>query len=177
MPDKNNWYVITGGPCAGKTSVAKILEKKGYRVQYEMARAFIDWEIANGKKVENIRKDEEAFQKKILHLKVRLEKKLPKSDLIIFDRGIPDSISYYKIAGISSNDKHLRKAVKNCSYKKVFLLELLDFQKDYARTDQKKAKEIHRSLEMNYRKIGIPIIKVPVMLSKKDRVDFIIKNL
>jgi predicted ATPase len=45
---KTNWYVITGAPCSGKTSVIRELEKRGYRVVHEVARAYIE-----GKRAEN----------------------------------------------------------------------------------------------------------------------------
>ncbi|PIS15984.1 hypothetical protein COT62_00785 [Candidatus Roizmanbacteria bacterium CG09_land_8_20_14_0_10_41_9] len=58
---KNNWYVITGAPSAGKTTLLKELEKKGYTVIYEAARIIIDREMKKGKKLSEIRKNELEF--------------------------------------------------------------------------------------------------------------------
>ena len=63
--DSNNWYVITGAPHSGKTSVLKLLEEKGYRVIYEAARIYIDQEIEKGRTIEEIRESELEFQKGI----------------------------------------------------------------------------------------------------------------
>lgn len=180
MPAKksNNWYVITGGPCAGKTTALKELERRGYKVQYEMARIFIDSEIARGKTIEDIRGDEGEFQRRVLKMKVELEKKLPKDELIFFDLGIPDSITYYEMAGISTKDAYLKKAVEGSSYRKIFLLEMYPYKKDYARIQPKKdALKIQRLLESSYRRLGYPIVKVPAISNNEERVDLILKNL
>lgn len=174
--NKNNWYVITGGPSAGKTTVLLSLKQRGYKIVHEAARIYIDQQIAKGKTIEEIRADEGDFQKKILDLKVTAEKQLPKDELIILDRGIPDSIAYYEYAGLSTKDPYLKETVKNCGYKKIFLLELLDLEEDYARTDVKDSKLIHDLLEKYYKKEGFAVINVPKM-PVPDRVDFIVKNL
>lgn len=173
---KNNWYVLTGGPCSGKTATLEALKKKGHKVFYEAARIFIDQEMKKGKTLAQIRKNEFEFQEKILRMKVKIEKKLPKREIIFLERGIPDSIAYYKICGITK-DKELEMAVKNCNYKKVFLLELLNYQKDYARTEDKEtALKLEKSLKENYEKLKIPVTLVPVM-SLKRRVEYILNNL
>lgn len=175
--NKSNWYVISGGPCAGKTTVIDILKNKGYRVEYEAARVYIDQQIEKGKTIEEIRKDEGLFQKKVLKLKIAKEKSLPKDELIIFDRGIPDSLAYYEIAGLPTDDPYLKKAVADCTYRKVFLLDLLEFEPDYARTDFNNAKLIQKLLAKYYKSSGFQVIKIPKIGSAEERTDFIIKNL
>lgn len=180
MPRKlsNNWYVITGGPCSGKTMAIEELEKRGYKVQYEMARVYVDKKIAKGSTAREERKDEAKFQKKILKLKVELEKKLPKDELIFFDLGIPDSIAYYEMAGLSTKDPYLVKSVAGSRYKKVFLLEMYPYKKDYARIQSKKdALKIEKLLESSYRRLGYQIVRIPAISDNEKRVDLILKNL
>jgi predicted ATPase len=50
---ETNWYVITGAPSSGKTTLLKELEELGYRVIHEVARAFIEMEMEQA----NARKD------------------------------------------------------------------------------------------------------------------------
>ena len=119
--EKNNWYVITGGPHSGKTSVIELLEKKGYRAIYESARIYIDEELEKGRTIEQIRKDELEFQKGILDMKIDIEKKQPKDEVIFFDRGIPDSDAYYELCGFKG-DKYLEEVMNACSYKKSFFV-------------------------------------------------------
>lgn len=43
-----NFYILTGGPGVGKTSVLNELEKSGYTVMPETARAIIKEQMATG---------------------------------------------------------------------------------------------------------------------------------
>ncbi len=172
---KNNWYIITGAPCSGKTTLLKVLEKKGYKVIYEAARTLIDRELKKGKTLDEVRKNELEFQKKVLQFKIDIEKSLPKKQLTFLERGIPDSISYFKIYGVK-NDKRLVSIIKKLSYKKVFLLESFAYQKDYARIeDIQQVKKIEEYLFDDYKKYGFNIIKVPKMTVGK-RIDYIFKS-
>lgn len=176
MKTANNWYVVTGAPSSGKTTTLKALEKKGYKVFYEWARIYIDQEMKKGRTLKEIRRDELEFQRKILDLKVNFEKKLPKRNLAFMERGIPDSTAYMKLAG-GKKDKILERALKNCYYKKVFLLELIKYGLDYARTEsQEEAILLDNLLEKSYTDLGIKVIRVPKMSVSK-RVKFILDNL
>lgn len=176
MKTVNNWYVITGAPSSGKTTTLQALEKKGYKVFYEWARIYIDGEMKKGRTLKEIRKNELEFQRKILELKLKFEKKLPKRDLIFMERGIPDSTAYMQMCGVKE-DKNLAKALKNCSYKKVFLMELLKYELDYARTESKEeARLIDNLLDKSYTDLEIEVVRVPKMSVEK-RVKFILDNL
>ncbi len=158
----NNWYVLTGSPCSGKTTVLRCLQKMGFRVEYEIARTYIDEEIKKGKTLSDIRRDEVIFQMEVLKRKVACEKLLPKNELIFFERGIPDSLAYLMLCKSDINED-TKKIIQQSDYKKIFLLEMLPYQKDYARTeDGKTAKQIERLLEQSYRDFGFDVIKVPV---------------
>ena len=175
--NKNNWYVITGGPCSGKTTTLEVIERMGYKVEYETARYWIEQELKKGKTLEEMRKDEYLFQKKILELKIEKEKTLQKDDLIFIERGIPDTLSYYDQSCGIKDDELLRESLKTCSYKKVFLFQLLDYQKDYARLENaKEAQELEDFLKRDYESLGLEVVYVPKM-SVEDRVKFILDNL
>lgn len=176
MKTVNNWYVITGAPSSGKTTIIKLLEKKGYKVLYETARTYIDKELKKGKTIREIRRDEADFQRRIVALKIQYEKKLNPKEITFLDRAIPDTIAYYELIGLPK-DKSLEKAVEKSSYKKVFLFEQLEFEKDYARTEPKeKADRLQKLLEKTYRNLPLPVIKVPKMTVEK-RLKFILDNL
>ena len=172
----NNWYVITGAPCSGKTTILNELKKRGYRVYYEMARIYIDQELKKGKTLKEIRKNEFDFQKKVLELKIDFEKKLARNKLLFLERGIPDSVAYMYLCGVEDKT-YFKKTTNNCSYKKVFLLERVKYERDYARTEsQKEAKLLEGLLEKSYLGCGIKTIKVP-RLSITERTNFILSNL
>ncbi len=172
----NNWYVITGAPSSGKTTVIKLLEEKGYNVIYEAARIYIDREMEKGKSLDEIRKSEILFQEKVLKIKIETEKNLPKEKIIFFDRGIPDSDAYCRMHGVE-NDEFLKKTLKNCFYKKVFLFETIEYEKDYARNESEEQQlQIQNLLKDSYEKLDIPVIMVPKM-SPDQRFDYVLSNL
>jgi len=172
----NKWCVITGAPSSGKTTILERLEKEGYKVYYEQARIYIDEEIKKGRIIKEIRKDELLFQQKILDLKVDFEKNLDPDELVLIERGIPDSSAYMKMLNMDQ-DPSLKKALVSCSYKKVFLMELIKYEKDYARTEsQEDAMILDQLLEKSYTDLGIEVIRVPKM-SIDARVKFVIDNL
>ena len=176
MTEVPPWYVITGGPCAGKTTLIKELERRGYRVAQEAARTYIETALAMGKSLTEIRADEVAFQHALIPMKVAAEAELPKNETVFLDRGMHDSVAYLELAGVV-NDAQLRAVFPNSRYRKVFLLDLLPFVHDSARTeDAEGAKRIHTLLERAYRDAGFEIQHVPVMSVKK-RADFVESHL
>lgn len=167
----SRWYVITGGPSSGKSTVLSYFEKMGYRVIPEAARILIDEEISKGKSIEEIRKDEAEFQRKVLQIKIRIEKNLPRDQIILFDRAIPDSVAYYIVCGL--DPKEVIDICKSSQYRKVFFMEQLSFTQDYARTEGTQAIErLNQLLKHSYEQLGYEVISVPVM-SVEERVRFI----
>jgi predicted ATPase len=62
-------------------------------------------------------------------------------------------------------------------YKKAFVLDGLPVVKDNVRIESdKQAAEITRFIEKSYSELDIEIVKVPIM-SRIERVEFILKNL
>ncbi len=172
----NKWYVITGSPCSGKTATLKQLQKLGYKIIPEAARTYIDQERKKGKSIDEIRKSEYIFQQVLLKLKINTEKKLSPEEIIFFDRGIHDSLAYYEVIG-KGQDPFLQKVIRKYSYAKVFLLDMLEYQSDYARTENAVvAKRIDSLLEESYKDTGHIVIRVPVM-KIQERVSFILDNL
>jgi len=170
-----NWYVITGAPSSGKTSVICEIERLCYRVVHEVARAFIDEELKKGKTIEQIKADELAFERHILYKKIKIEESLPKKEIIFLDRAVPDSIAYFESAGLNPNEPV--KKSKLVRYKKIFLFERLEFEKDRVRSeDEAKTAELEFLLMNAYQMLGYDIVHVPV-LSIQKRTDFILQHL
>ena len=156
-----NWYVITGGPSSGKTTILDELTRLGFTTFPDAARVLIDKEIKKGKSIKEIRKNEADFQRRVLKIKIEAEKKAPKDKVIFFDRGIPCSIAYYQTCGL--DPKEILKACPENRYKKVFFLEQLPVKKDYARTEDEKAiKDLNMILQKSYQDLGYKLINIPV---------------
>lgn len=152
-----------------------MLEQRGYKVVHEVARAYMDNELMKGKTLPEIKADEWAFERHILMEKVRIESTLEKDEIIFFDRGVPDSIAYYKLNGLDSTEPFQKSG--EIRYQNVFLFERLRFLTDPVRTeDEKTARRLNRLIEESYQSLGYDIVHVP-LLSVEERTEFILKHL
>jgi predicted ATPase len=174
--NQTNWYVITGGPSTGKTTLINMLNEKGYNTTIEHARHYIDTMIDKGKTVEEIRENKKEFQLGVLKMQIEQEASIDKNEIYFLDRAIPDALAYYQFLNIDVNSV-LNQAIKNSSYKKIFILDKLPLIKDYARIENKNDQTvIHDLITKVYESLPFPVINVPV-LSPKERMEFIINNL
>ena len=171
-PRETSWYVITGAPCAGKTSVIRRLEQRGYAVVHEVARAHIDAELAGGKTLEQIKSDEWAFERHILVEKIKIEAKLARDQIVFLDRAVPDSIAYYKLCGLDPAEPLQKSGMFR--YRKIFLFERLAFSSDAVRSENEKtAARLSRLIEETYQSLGYDLIRVPVS-GVADRTEFVL---
>jgi len=171
-----NWYVITGGPSSGKTTTVNLLNARGYKTTIEHARHYIDTQRITGKTTEEIRANQVEFQRGVLDMQIAQEKELSRDEVIFLDRAIPDALAYYRFLNLPEDEK-LRNALRQASYKKVFILDPLPLVNDYARTEDSAAqKNLHELLTEVYGSLGFPIVHVPI-LPPEERVDFVLKNL
>ena len=159
---QTNWVVITGGPSIGKSKLITHLSFLGYSTCPEPARMFIDDELSKGKTIDEIRRDDEQFQKKAVALKIDFESRTSIQDLVFFDRGLPDGVVF--LNRCNSDPSYVIEESRKKRYKAVFLLDLLPFYKeDYARIESKEtSKQIHEELRNCYLNLGYDVIRVPV---------------
>jgi predicted ATPase len=174
MPSKNNWYVITGGPATGKTTLLAELEKLGHAIVPEAARAVIDEALARGTTVRELRADEKRFQEDVARMKQSIEHTLDRDALTFFDRGMHDTLAYMRHYSYAV-DEWIVDLMQAAHYKKVFLLDQLpDYEQDYARTEDGDFRtNIHSLLHNAYTEYGMKPIIVPAMSLKK-RLQFIL---
>ena len=170
------WYVITGGPSTGKTTLVDLLAKRGYRTAIEEARHYFEIEKALGINSDQARENVRLFQENVLTLQIQLEASLDPEELIFLDRALPDELAYYRYLGIEP-DRRLDVALQKAHYRKVFILDLLPLHHDYVRSEDVQAQHsIQQMLIDVYSARPEPLIRVPVMPTE-ERADFILKNL
>jgi predicted ATPase len=173
---QKNWYVITGGPGSGKTTTVNLLRNKGYTTTIEHARHYIDTQRISGKTVDEIKKNQQEFQRGVLDMQLEQEASLSPDKIVFLDRALPDALAYYRFLNLSLDDR-LELAIKKASYKKIFILDFLPLVNDYARREDAAAqKKIHELITEVYESLPFPVIHVPV-LPPEERVDFILKNI
>ena len=172
---QTNWHVITGAPCSGKTAVIRELEKLGYPVVHEVARAYIDERLQNGETIARIKADILSFERHILYKKIAIEQSLLNEETVFLDRAVPDSIGYYILEGLDPDDA-IQKS-KLWRYKNIFFFFRIPFEKDPVRSENNKtASKIEGLLKKSYRMLGYEIIVVPLE-SVNARVNFILNHL
>lgn len=173
----NNWYVITGGPSTGKTTLLSELKTRGYTTVPEAARAVIDQALSAGSTIEQLRADEKKFQEIILDHKLKIENSHPAELLTFFDRGMHDTLAYLRLKS-HNIEEHVIKAVRNSTYKLVFLLDPLDvYVADYARTEtQGEACELNNLIYEAFAEYGMDPVRVP-FLPPESRADFVLQHI
>jgi predicted ATPase len=135
-----NWIVFTGAPCSGKTTVLDRLKKQGYHYVPEVARIYIESELAKGRDLKAIRENEGEFQRGLILAKAEIEEKLDPQETIFLDRAMPDSISYYKLAGL--NPSEVFELSNRYRYHQVFIFDRLPIEFDHARTENDSEREL-----------------------------------
>ena len=169
------WYVLTGGPCAGKTTTIDELARRGHPVLAEPARLIIDEKLAAGHTIQEIVGNTDWLPSVVRRAHAQ-ESLVPKDELFFFDRAMPDSLAYYKLSN-RPVDEFFVRAMSEIRYRKVFLLDLVDYRTDEARSETpEQAMIIHGQIREAYIDQGYEIVEVPVM-PVSERADFILANL
>ena len=132
---KNNYNILTGAPGVGKTTLIEELKKLNIHCIAEPARRV----LANQRAIcgEALpEKNPSLFCKKLFEQSVRDYNALQNnSDLIIFDRGIADTIAYAGCFKLQSS--HYEKAAQNYPYNKNVLV-LPPWEEIYSTDDERK---------------------------------------
>ncbi len=169
-------YVLTGGPCAGKTSTIEELARRGHPVLAESARLIIEEGLASGKSLDDIRGDGAHFAERVLVRQLAMEQAVPRAEVFFFDRSVVDCLAYYRLNDRGS-DTALLDALRAVSYRTVFLLDLLDFKNDEARNETpEQAMILHGLIREAYVDQGWNIVEVPAM-PVAQRADFILERI
>lgn len=168
------WVVITGASCSGKSTVICELLNLGCQCVPEVARDHFLEQIGKGVKSAEIRLKEGEFQLEVTRKKLKIESALNPDDVVFLDRGMPDSITYYRRAGLDPNAAEVE--CTNFRYEYVFLFQQLAHEKDEVRNESEEENRlIQKWLKTDYESMGYEVIDVPVM-PVKERVAFILKK-
>lgn len=158
-------YIITGGPCVGKTSVLERLASKGFETVSESSRIVINnekkkAEIDSSYKPIYPHTDLAEFQLLVLEQQKFSELNI-KSYPVFLDRSFIDNLAYSALGKLEMNNV-FSSFIETAKYTGVFFLDRLPFyNKDSARLeDCESAKRIHNTLFYFYQKSNIPIFRV-----------------
>ena len=173
---QTNWHVITGAACSGKTTLIKLLAAEGFHTVPETAREYFEREMASGRTIDEIREDDTTLQLGIFDLQLRTEHSLRPSQVAFLDRALPDSLAFHRIFGMHPNEI-LGECFKH-RYASVFILDRLPFLRSKALgpEDDTSSDFLDEWLARDYRALGYPIVRVPVIPPEK-RLGFVLEKL
>lgn len=172
---KLNFYIITGAPGTGKSSLILTLSQK-FKTFKEPAREVIAEQKAN--QSQGLwDKDRSLFINLLLQKSIADFKKGSTKDRVFFDRGLPDCVAYADYGNIPKES--FAETAKKYQYNpKVFLLEPWEeiYKNDEERTmSYEQTVVFHTKIVNAYEKLGYTLLKVP-KISIKDRLNFILDS-
>ncbi|MFL9835564.1 AAA family ATPase [Chryseobacterium terrae] len=176
-----NYFVITGGPGVGKTTLLNKLKNTGNHIIPEDARHIIQQQIQiNGEAL--------PWKNKTLYAELMFKASLETyqnvnidafDKTVFFDRGILDSICYMEMEKISISDEMLTIARLHPYNEKVFILPpwLEIYEQDSERKQSwETAEYTFDQMRKTYLNFGYKLIEVP-RATPEERCEFVLNNI
>lgn len=170
---KNNFFILTGAPGTGKSSLIQVLEKN-FQCVHEPAREIISEQRA-------IQGEGTSDQNEKLFVELLLSRSIAKYNEqkegqrpVFFDRGIPDVIGY--AASYKLPLEKFERASEIYRYNKTVFV-LFPWESIYCTDEERRMTfeqtiVFHKSLMAAYEKCGYQILELP-FASIEERADFI----
>jgi predicted ATPase len=172
----DNFFVITGGPGSGKSSLIEALRERGYACSVEAGRGVIQDQMAIAGHALPW-EDRAQFAELMLVWEMHNYRIAQKSvGPVFFDRGIPDVLGYLHLANLPI-PAHMQQAAEIFRYhRKVFITPPWQeiFQNDNERKqDFDEAVRTYEAMIETYKAQGYELVELP-RASVEDRADFVL---
>lgn len=177
--ENRNFYIFTGGPGSGKSTVLEILKNKGYLTVNEVAREIIKNQVRTGGDALPWKNTVRYSNLMLLWSIVDFEEFVHTDKPCFFDRGIIDTIGYARLINIPVSDDMLLTSNRYRYNKKVFLFP---FWKEIYVNDAERKQDLDEAqktclvLKETYEKFGYETVDVP-FLSPEERAEWILKQI
>ncbi|MBN8190192.1 MAG: AAA family ATPase [Rhodobacteraceae bacterium] len=175
----DHFFVVTGGPGGGKTSLISELARRGFHTIPESGRAIIREEMARGGDALPWA-DRLAYAERMLERDLRAYRDAQAlSGPVIFDRGVPDITGYLTLCGLPV-PPHIAAAAKAASYNARVLLapywDAIYTQETERKQSRAEAEATCAVMRETYTAFGYDIVELPHVDIER-RADFVCTQL
>jgi len=176
--EEDRFFVLTGGPGSGKSTLIDALERAGYARSLEAGRGVIQDQMSIGGRALPW-DDRTLFSELMLSWEMRSYRMARGSaGLVFFDRGVVDVLGYLRLIRHSALE-HMHKAAEQFRYnRQVFIAPPWEeiFQQDQERKqDFNEAVRTYDALAATYTEYGYELIELP-RVPIEERVRFVLHH-
>jgi predicted ATPase len=160
----DDFFVITGGPGAGKSALIAALEAEGFRCSAEAGRAIIRQQAAiGGRALPWV--EPALFAELMLSWEMRAHAAMSeRPGVAFFDRGVPDVIGYLRLLG-SSVPPHMTRAAERHRYNRTVFVcppwPEIFAQDEERRQTPEEAERTFDAMLRTYADCGYDLVEVP----------------
>jgi predicted ATPase len=177
--NRDNFYIITGGPGSGKSTLLDALKGKEYQCVDEVARQIIQEQMKMGGDAMHT-KSQLKFRDLMLVRSIDAYIKINEATKpVFFDRGIPDLAGYSHLIKCDIPD-YLQHAIESHRYNNtVFIAPPWEeiYQGDEERKQSwEEAVATYNNISRGYIECGYRLVELP-RGAIEDRVDFILRRI
>lgn len=162
--ETGRFFVVTGGPGAGKTTLMEALAARGHATTEEAGRAIIRDQVAIGGTALPWA-DRSAFAELMLSWEMRSHRHAAAaSGPVFFDRGVPDVAGYLRVCGLEV-PPHVSRAMAVFRYAPTVFVappwpEIFGPDAE-RRQDLNEAERTHAAMVATYRAAGYDLVELP----------------
>lgn len=172
----DRFYIITGGPDSGKSTLIAALAAEGLASMSEAGRAIIQDQVGIGGSALPWA-DRELFAELMLGWELRSYREAQAlAGVVLFDRGVPDIVGYLNVCGLPV-PPHVRRAAETMRYhRRVFIAPTWPaiFAQDEERKQTiEEAEATYRAMAQVYAGLGYELVTLP-LVPVADRVRFVL---
>jgi predicted ATPase len=132
-------------------------------------------EMDRGRTIDEIRADARVLEHGLIEMQLRFERALRATDVAFLDRGLPDGLTYCRMAGLDPNE--ILPECFHHRYASILVLDPLPIEQDCLRVEEEAtAALLDEWIERDYRALGYDVVRVPVA-SPQERLASVLSRL